>query len=89
MAVNLLPHTVTTENAGPYSGLLVSSFMVGRTLSSPIHLWAKICHDLQLVLVGLVQSFVGFVTILYHGFGLSLSFGIDKWIGGNSQDCCQ
>lgn len=86
LAIDLLPNVANEENAGSFAGLLASSFMVGRSISS--YAWGKwadkygrttvlyaslALSSLFSILFGMSQSFVG--ALVYRGL-LGLSNGI-------------
>ena len=67
MVINLLPGT-TVDNVGGYAGILASSFMIGRTLTS--YIWGKAADVYGRV-------FVLEWTLLMAGI-FSLLFGTSK-----------
>jgi MFS family permease len=86
LAIYLLPNVANEDNAGSYAGLLASSFMLGRAISS--YSWGKwadiygrttiLCASLALsslfsILFGMSQTFCG--ALLFRGF-LGVSNGI-------------
>ena len=70
MAIDLLPNRANEENAGTYAGLLASSFMIGRALSS--YAWGKWAdvYGRQLILV-VSLALSAIFSIL---FGMSQTF---------------
>lgn len=86
LAIYLLPNVANEDNAGPYAGLLASSFMLGRAISS--YSWGKwadiygrttiLCASLAFsslfsILFGMSQTFGG--ALVFRGF-LGVSNGI-------------
>ena len=62
MAIDLLPNRANQENAGSYAGLLASSFMIGRALSS--------------YTLGKCADQYGRTTVLYSSLVLSSIFSV-------------